>query len=220
MPAANSLQAGIDADPDAVAAAIDGAIDSYHLVAVDDHAADTDETLLVVGPVAFPALPDGAADLPHIMDVPARDVARDAVIGRQGPLPRGCGDGRQERRRGPPDTADVSCDIEAGRMSKWTASATVWTTYEPDAPKSRKWKRRVTRGATRIKTVHHLSQATQFDLSRPTSQSSWTTTTGVGRHRSGRHATAGEAILARNALTTVGPPGQMSFPGGGRLTSG
>jgi hypothetical protein len=75
-----AFKQGIDADPDAVAAAIDGAIDSYHLVAVDDHAADTDETLLVVGPVAFPALPDGAADLPHIMDVPARDLARDAVV--------------------------------------------------------------------------------------------------------------------------------------------
>ncbi|EMA33721.1 DUF7109 family protein [Haloarcula japonica] len=75
-----AFKQGIDDDPEVVAAAIDDAIDSYHLVTVDDHAADADETLLVVGPVAFPALPDGAADLPHIMDVPARDLARDAVI--------------------------------------------------------------------------------------------------------------------------------------------
>ena len=75
-----AFKRGVDAAPDATTATIDDAIDSYHLVAVDDHAAATDETLLVVGPVAFPALPDGAADLPHIMDVPARDISRDAVI--------------------------------------------------------------------------------------------------------------------------------------------
>ncbi len=75
-----AFKQGVDADPDAVAAVIDDAVDSYHLVAVDDHTADTDEALLVVGPVAFPALPDGAADLPHIMDVPARDLARDTVV--------------------------------------------------------------------------------------------------------------------------------------------
>lgn len=75
-----AFKQGVDADSDAVAAAIDDAIDSYHLVAVADHDADTDETLLVVGPVAFPTLPDGAGDLPHIMDVPSRDLARDAVV--------------------------------------------------------------------------------------------------------------------------------------------
>jgi hypothetical protein len=75
-----AFKQGVDADSDTVAAAIDDAIDTYHLVAVDDHATDTDEPLLVVGPTAFPALPDGAADLPHIMDVPSRDLARDAVI--------------------------------------------------------------------------------------------------------------------------------------------
>ncbi|MDQ2073116.1 DUF7109 family protein [Haloarcula sp. NS06] len=75
-----AFKQGVDADPDAIATAIDDAIDSYHLVAVDDHAVDTDETLLVVGPVAFPTLPDGAADLPHIMDVPARNLAHDAVV--------------------------------------------------------------------------------------------------------------------------------------------
>jgi len=75
-----AFKRGVDADPDAVSAATDDAIDSYHLVAVDDYPTDTDETLLVVGPVAFPALPDGAEDLPHIMDVPPRDISRDAVI--------------------------------------------------------------------------------------------------------------------------------------------
>jgi hypothetical protein len=30
--------------------------------------------------VAFPTLPDGAEDLPHIMDVPGRDVDDDEVV--------------------------------------------------------------------------------------------------------------------------------------------
>ena len=60
--------------------AVDDAVASYHLVAVADHDADAEEPLLVVGPVAFPDLPEGAADLPHIMDVPSRDLSRAAVV--------------------------------------------------------------------------------------------------------------------------------------------
>ncbi|MFB6223230.1 MAG: hypothetical protein ABEH86_06105 [Haloarcula sp.] len=74
-----AFKRGVDADLDVVETAIDDAIDSYHLVAIDDHEVETDETLLVVGPVAFPALPDGATDLPHIMEVPSRDLPRDVV---------------------------------------------------------------------------------------------------------------------------------------------
>lgn len=37
------------------------------------------EELLVPGPSAFPSLPPGADDLPHIMDVPSRSVDREAV---------------------------------------------------------------------------------------------------------------------------------------------
>ena len=48
-----------------VEALIDDALDSYHLVEVD---AGDGESLLVPGPTAFPTLPDGAEDLPHIMD--------------------------------------------------------------------------------------------------------------------------------------------------------
>jgi len=50
---------------------VDDAVASYHLVEHDD--------LLVVGPAAFPSLPDGAEDLPHILDVDARSVDREAV---------------------------------------------------------------------------------------------------------------------------------------------
>lgn len=40
---------------------------------------DREGELLVPGPSAFPSLPPGAEDLPHIMDVPSRTVDRDAV---------------------------------------------------------------------------------------------------------------------------------------------
>ncbi|MFB6120701.1 MAG: hypothetical protein ABEJ68_06245 [Halobacteriaceae archaeon] len=72
-----AFRAGGDDDPDAHADAIDEAVADYFLVAVDDG-----EELLVPGPVAFPNLPEGAADLPHILDVPERSVDRDAAAER------------------------------------------------------------------------------------------------------------------------------------------
>lgn len=60
------------ADP---AGAIDDAVASYHLVTVP---ADEGE-LLAVGPAAFPDLPEGATDLPHIMDVPERSISRERL---------------------------------------------------------------------------------------------------------------------------------------------
>ncbi|WP_280585304.1 hypothetical protein [Halorubrum sp. Boch-26] len=100
-----------EVDDDAIAAAIDVAVAEYALVpappaaldgfgdsagttagAVPEEVADPDGGLdadavaLAVGPAAFPSLPDGAADLPHILDVPERDVDRerlsDAVLER------------------------------------------------------------------------------------------------------------------------------------------
>jgi len=63
-----AFKRGVESPGDGV---VDGAVASYHLVEHDD--------LLVVGPAAFPALPDGAEDLPHILDVDARTVDRDSV---------------------------------------------------------------------------------------------------------------------------------------------
>lgn len=56
---------------------IDRAVERYALVsyAIEDE----DDELLVPGPSAFPSLPPGAEDLPHIMDVPTRSVDREAV---------------------------------------------------------------------------------------------------------------------------------------------
>ncbi|MFC7187166.1 DUF7109 family protein [Halorubrum yunnanense] len=92
-----------EVDDGAIAAAIDVAVAEYALVpappaalsegeggdanaggapaAVADpgEGLDGDDVALAVGPAAFPSLPDGAADLPHILDVPERGVDREAL---------------------------------------------------------------------------------------------------------------------------------------------
>jgi hypothetical protein len=85
-----AFKQGRDADAEALADAVDGAVRNYYLVAVADDgtgaggSADADAAdgadLLVVGPVAFPSLPANAEDLPHILDVPERSVDREAVV--------------------------------------------------------------------------------------------------------------------------------------------
>lgn len=66
-----AFRRGEEFDEDAVDAAIAGAVESYALVEHDGR--------LVPGPAAFPTLPDGAEDLPHILDVDPREVDRAAV---------------------------------------------------------------------------------------------------------------------------------------------
>lgn len=66
-----AFRRGEEFDDEAVAAAIDDAVEAYALVEHDG--------LLVPGPSAFPELPDGAEDLPHIMDAERRSVDREAV---------------------------------------------------------------------------------------------------------------------------------------------
>ena len=76
-------------DEDAIDEAIDVAVAEYALVPAPpgavsvvgdegdaDGPADDGDKPLAVGPAAFPSLPDGAADLPHILDVPDRTVDR------------------------------------------------------------------------------------------------------------------------------------------------
>jgi hypothetical protein len=55
---------------------IDDALEAFALVVVER---DDAEDLLAPGPSAFPTLPDGAEDLPHILDVDTRHVDREAV---------------------------------------------------------------------------------------------------------------------------------------------
>ena len=88
-----AFKRGEDADSDAFEGWVESALASYHLVAVagevreaskrsgdaSERDIESGEPLVVVGPAAFPALPDGAEDLPHILDLPARSLSRDAV---------------------------------------------------------------------------------------------------------------------------------------------
>jgi hypothetical protein len=72
-----AFKRGEEYDPDRFAGTVEAAVRSYHLVAVDPAeaglAGPMDGEVLVAGPVAFPELPAGATDLPHILDVPERD---------------------------------------------------------------------------------------------------------------------------------------------------
>jgi len=74
---------GEEYDPGRFADAVEGALQSYHLVAVRAGDAGVagvaDNRVVVVGPVAFPALPERASDLPHILDVPDRDPDHEAA---------------------------------------------------------------------------------------------------------------------------------------------
>ncbi|WP_049906384.1 DUF7109 family protein [Halorubrum aidingense] len=129
-----------EADADAIAAAIDVAVAEYALVPappaalsgagsdadvdagvdaadVADPAAgiDRDDVALAVGPAAFPSLPAGAEDLPHILDVPERDVDRSAlsaaVLDRlSADAVAAINESDAERLA---DLADVTYDIEA-----------------------------------------------------------------------------------------------------------
>jgi hypothetical protein len=105
-----AFKRGEDHHSDVAGAAIEDALDSYHLVALD-----REEPLLVPGPAAFPALPDGATDLPHIMDVPERSVDRETVAAAAAKKLRAdaeaavdAGDAQEATR-----LVDLSYDLEA-----------------------------------------------------------------------------------------------------------
>jgi hypothetical protein len=73
-------------DPEGFESEITAAIEGYHLVELDTAGADTDESVLVPGPGAFPSLPAGGPDLAHILDIEERTVDRatagEAVLDR------------------------------------------------------------------------------------------------------------------------------------------
>ena len=63
---------------------IETALAAYRLVAFDPDGVveqSGDEQLVAAGPTAFPTLPDGAEDLPHILDVEPRTPDRAALGG-------------------------------------------------------------------------------------------------------------------------------------------
>ena len=118
-----------EVDEAAIDDAIDLAVAEYALVPAPEKAlsgepdapSDTGETdvaeatLLAVGPAAFPTLPEGAEDLPHILDVSDRGVDRealaDAVLERlRREAVEGINEGDVERLE---TLADVTYDVEA-----------------------------------------------------------------------------------------------------------
>ncbi|MFP8953787.1 hypothetical protein ACLI4Z_12595 [Natrialbaceae archaeon A-arb3/5] len=111
---------GQSVDEDALAVAIEDAVDSFALVR---HERTDGEPLLVAGPTAFPAVPDHAEDVPHILDVDRRRLDRAAL-----------GDAAHDRFSKAVDEAiaetdedrlrhllDVSYDIEAWAPVELTA---------------------------------------------------------------------------------------------------
>lgn len=56
--------------------AVDDAIDAFALVEFDHEG----ERVVAPGPAAFPTLPEGAEDLPHILETDGRTVGRDAIV--------------------------------------------------------------------------------------------------------------------------------------------
>ncbi|MEF8774549.1 MAG: hypothetical protein V5A37_07515 [Halobacteriales archaeon] len=101
---------GEEVDEEAASAAIEDARTAYALLAVDE-----DPELLAPGPGAFPDLPNGADDLPHILDADRRTLDRgriaDAAERRfRGDLAQALDDGDDERLR---QLLEVSYDLEA-----------------------------------------------------------------------------------------------------------
>ena len=85
-----AFKQGQEVDDAAVTEAIDAAITAYVLVEYDpkgetsngesdDDEDDESESLLTIGPAAFPTLPPNAEDLPHILDYESRPVDRDRL---------------------------------------------------------------------------------------------------------------------------------------------
>lgn len=70
-----AFRAGED-DPESVADAVEAAVESLALVAYEDDGRE----LLAPGPAALPTLPDGAPDLPHVLDVERRSVDRGLLV--------------------------------------------------------------------------------------------------------------------------------------------
>ena len=105
-----AFKRGESVDPDAVGTAVDDAVASFAVVRYQGDG----RTLLAPGPAAFPTLPPNAEDLPHILDVPDRDVdpeaAGAAVADRLGSAAASAvdADDEAEMRR----LLDVTYDVE------------------------------------------------------------------------------------------------------------
>lgn len=103
-----AFKQGKAVDDSAFETVIEDGVRDFYLVETET---DDGEVVLVPGPVAFPALPENAEDLPHIMDVTERSIDRERL-----------GERVRDRLRTEAETADeerarylvdVSYDLEA-----------------------------------------------------------------------------------------------------------
>jgi hypothetical protein len=117
-----AFRTGRDVDEDALAARVDDATATFHVVRVAPDAVprvvpalDDGAAAYVPGPRAWPEEPDGAEDLPHILDVEPRTVARDALATRvrqqlRTSIEQAAAAGDADRLH---DLLDVTYDVEA-----------------------------------------------------------------------------------------------------------
>jgi hypothetical protein len=108
-----AFKRGQATDREALSATVSDAIERYYLVEYET--GDDRETLLAVGPVAFPTLPEHAEDLPHILDVSSRRVDREALAPQvrdrfRADAAKAVDEGDADRIQ---QLLDVSYDIEA-----------------------------------------------------------------------------------------------------------
>lgn len=73
-----AFKRGADVKSSAFEDRIDEAVAAYEVIEVDPDALEgTDSPAVIVGPSAFPRLPDGTQDLRHILDIETRAVDRE-----------------------------------------------------------------------------------------------------------------------------------------------
>jgi hypothetical protein len=111
-----AFKAGEGFEPASFGGDIDAARAGYQLVCVEDHSLEAvADPVFVVGPTAFPALPQDARDLLHILDIEERTVEEGtataaAVEAYRRDAATATADGETDRVA---ELLDVSYDIEA-----------------------------------------------------------------------------------------------------------
>ena len=119
-----AFKQGAAVDDAAVTDAIETAITEYVLVEYAPTSSDADsESLLTVGPAAFPTLPPNAEDLPHILDYEKRAVDRDRLAEQV-----------QTRLKAEADEAVAADDADrAAVLLDVSYDLEAWATVETDA---------------------------------------------------------------------------------------
>ena len=121
---------GVDAEPDPLDALVDRALAEFVLLSAPG-AVDSllDDVPLVAGPAAFPAHPEHAEDLPHILDIDARETDRDVVRDAAATQFRAAVDAASDDADTEPSTAD--------RLLELCYDLETWGAIDLDAERSR-----------------------------------------------------------------------------------